>query len=978
MKVLPCKSAVGWLWIGCLLCVQLAYGAGRPDRPEYLVDAWRMEEGLPHDSVTALLQSREGYLWVGTSNGLARFDGVRFTTFRALENPELRGNRIRTLHEDSRGRLWIGIAGGGVTSYHDGQFIAHTSRQALSSEEVLCLATDRQGNLWVGTGYGLDRWDQTRFRAFFAMDGLPDDRVQALTLDPNGRLVVGTQKGLAVAWGTRFESPPGAPAGMPHGEIQALLTTRTGDLWAAGPLGLWRKRPEGAEWECRGPSATAVLEQRNGDVVFGTRTGSVHGLRLKPKPAERPAFELARFDAGIEALCEDREGNLWVGTAGQGLLRLKPAQLHLACGPEASVLPDEIISLACLPSGEVWMATSNGLLRKWGAGGLAPLEDAGYPPSAQARVLASDKTSGLWIGTQGDGLFRWHGGQLAHWDPLDGLSDSDIRAIHVGRDGGVWVGTANGGLNYLRDGQVRRFSTPWGFDGTWATVIEEDEEGRLWIGTNGDGLFRLAGDVFTPYSVSQGLPSGQVRALAATDPDELWVGTAAGLVRIQNAGVHPYTVRDGLTEDDICQLQDDGRGNLWLGCGRGIFRLPKSQLRAYAQGSSRFLDSVPYGKPDGLPPLECVPGARVENASQSGGALWFATSKGLVSVVPCELAFNPIPPPVVLEQVLVENNPVALGQTIRVPPGRESIQLRFTALSLVAPEKVRFRCQLEGFERDWVDVGTSRGMRYTKVPPGRYELRVIACNNDGVWNETGVRHTFLVQPFWWQTTWFRLAVVGAIASFGGGVICLHRLRQRELDRLRVRLAGDLHDEVGSSLWSIALLSQMLGKHGQMGQEERREVSEIHRIATQTSNAIRDIVWLINPAFDTMQDLVLRMQDFAKTVLRETEHRITWDGIDLAQRLPLEFRQHVFLMFKEAVTNVAKHAAATRVEVRLEQNTRRLYLTVQDNGAGFDLQTSTKGNGLRNLRRRAEKVGGDLDVTTAPGVGTRLCFVIPAP
>jgi signal transduction histidine kinase len=299
-------------------------------------------------------------------------------------------------------------------------------------------------------------------------------------------------------------------------------------------------------------------------------------------------------------------------------------------------------------------------------------------------------------------------------------------------------------------------------------------------------------------------------------------------------------------------------------------------------------------------------------------------------------------------------------------------------LSLTAPEKLCFRYQLKGFDRDWSEPNTTRVARYPKVPPGKYRFRVVACNNDGVWNEQGASVAIVVAPFWWATNWFRLGIAAAAASLIGGLYRLRQARRRELERLRVRIASDLHDDVGSSLWSITLLSRLLAKHGEMGSQERQDVGEINRIAAQTSNSIRDIIWLINPAFDTAQDLVLRTKDFAGTVLHGVDYRLHSEGVDLSRKLPLDFRQNLFLFFKEALTNIARHASATVVEVRIEKHKDRWCLSIRDNGVGFDPAAGTSGNGLRNLRARAAKMGATLEIRSQPGQGTTLVFNTASP
>jgi ligand-binding sensor domain-containing protein/signal transduction histidine kinase len=968
-------AVVNALRLASVLC-SLAAVASRcadlgPTHAEQLREAWRAEQGLPHDAVTCVTQTRDGYLWVGTSNGLARFDGVRFVSYRAADTPDLRSNRILCLCEDRQGRLWIGTDGGGVIRHEHGQFFALTTREGLSSERVTCLVEDEEESLWAGTESGLNRLEKGRFVSFFTLNGLPDDTITSLCPDRGG-LLVGTGKGLAQSWEGKW-ARLNAPLSPGWDGTGALLRDQPGHWWVAGPMGLWRLGLSPNETngvQLHQGQVSSLLERKDGEICFGSPEGRLFRLGQNRAGPE----EMARFRGAVLALREDREGNLWVGTAGDGLHRLKPRQLQVVRTPEG-LSPADISGLTESASGTEWLAAgAHGLLRRehgtWEAFRLQ-----GLPENAWVRATVGEPDTGLWIGTRGDGLFRWREGRLQRWSQREGLSDSVIETLCADGREGVWIGTRNGGLNHVQAGEISRVHTPWGFTGNFASVMMRDPVGRLWIGTSGDGLFCYSNGVFLAFATRDGLPHSLVQALLA-DQDVVWAGTAGGLARIKGGQVKAFTQKDGLPEEAITQLQDDGVGNLWLGSPRGLFRVRKLQLHDYAEGRSRFLDAVSYGKSDGLTDAEVLPGVQMTSAKAGQGRIWFPTSRGLVTAAEGALKWNGLPPPVLLEQVLVENEPVALSNLIRVPPGREKIQFQYTALSLTAPEKVRFRVRLTGFDRDWVDMGGNRTARYTRVPPGRYDFRVMACNNDGLWSDAVAGVSLAVAPFWWQTAWFPAAILALAGAVVAGAIRMHRARRRELERLRVRLAADLHDELGSSLWSITLLSRMLQKDGQMGPEERRDVGDIHRIATQASSAIRDIVWLINPAYDTAQDLVLRMRDFTGTMLRGLEHGLQCGRVDLSRQLPLEFRQNVFLLFKEVITNVAKHAQASQVEIILDESAGWWHLSVSDNGVGFEPGGNFTGHGLKSLRQRAQKIGGRIEITSQPGRGTKVTLAVP--
>ncbi|HEV2327231.1 MAG TPA: two-component regulator propeller domain-containing protein [Verrucomicrobiae bacterium] len=936
---------------------------------EFVIDSWRAKEGLPAEAVTSILQDQSGYLWIGATNGLARFDGIRFTTFDSMSNPEMPVGEITSLYQDRNGTLWIGT-GRGLVRFERGRFSSFFEKDGLSSERILCSGEDAAGHFWAGTEAGLNCLEQSRFTSFFTLEGLPDDRINAMAV-LRRNLIFATGKGLAEFGGVRF-GPFTPVEGIPSDDIRDMKADAAGNLWLVDDAGLWRIQLAG-----KGQNVTQIYQGTvtafeitpAGTVWFGVGDGTLYKLNVKDGVGS--PLRIADFPSVISALCEDNEGDLWLGTAKNGLFRLKPSEIRLT--RPIGLGDEEIFSLSILSSNEMWYSTVSGSLMCRKASEVVTND---WAAGLQVRVVSGDNLSGTWIGTLDDGLFHWNDGQLSHWDELDGLSDNDIESIFVGKDS-VWLGTRNGGLNCLHGGHIDRYLTPWGLNGNYAGVITEDSAGRVWVGTTGDGLFCLSNGVFSAFTESNGLPNNDVRALMADNYQVLWAGTAGGLARFQGNRLTAFSKKDGLPDDDVCQLQQDRFGNLWVGCSSGVYRLKKSQLADYGEGRSQFIDAVSYGEQDGLTAMSCIPGAQIrEFGSISDHDVWFATSKGLVSFDSARIGLNTNPPQVVLEELLIDDVQVSLANPVRIPPGAERIQFQYTGLSLVAPEKVHFRCMLEGFDRTWVNMESKRAVQYTQVPPGHYRFHVVACNNDGVWSQYGDSLAVIVAPFWWEMAWVKLLALGLLAAFVMGVVRQRRSRLRELEKLRMRIAGDLHDELGSSLWSIALLSQMLNKHGKMGDDERRDADEIHRIARQTSNAIRDIVWIINPAFDTVQDLVQRMKDFAGTMLRGAEYRLNCEGLNLSRRLTLGFRENVFLMYKEILTNVAKHAKASAVEIYLKELPRAWELTVRDDGVGFDPSVPATGNGLQNLRRRAEKIAASVHVASVPGNGTTVTLSIP--
>ena len=763
-----------------------------------VVDTWQIDAGLPHNSVTALLQTKDGYLWVGTSNGLARFDGIRFTAYRVVDNPGLKSNRILCLHEDAQGVLWIGTDEGGLASCRSGQFSSLGTAEGLSSDTVLCLGDDQGGDLWVGTASGLNRLRDGQFTTFFKPDGLPDDRVGAIGQPPGAPMVIATGKGLCQFSGERLGLYGAVAWTQTQSNLCCLHTDREGQLWVGGELGLFRLPATGMNSvdppaKLSSASVLCLAERAEGGIWFGTSAGDL--WRAAPGATNNLGSQRVwHFPNPVTALREDREGNLWAGTAGDGLHRLKRRQLQLV--PLAERLGQRWAPcvLETADAELRLVAGDKGIYRLQG-GRLTLLERLPLPDGVAVQTVCATRTGGLWIGTLRDGLFECGKGVLNQFSERDGLSDSAIEVLCAEPDGALWVGTRNGGLNHFKDRVVRRFGTPWGFTGNYACALEQDSQGGLWIGTCGDGLFQLKQGRFIAYTETNGLPSREIRALHADPDGSLWVGTSSGLCRVKDERVSSFTVRQGLAEEAIFSYAVTTKGT----CGS----VPIAESLV-----SERINSTPAPRGGPASSTWCLmarktacrgcSACRRSNPDPAGalaGWLWFSTTKGLVIFPRRGLQRNTLPPPVVIEHVFVENEDVPLNASIRVAPGKENLRFRYTTLSFTAPGKVSFRYQLEGFDRDWSEVSFSRTARYPKVPPGRYVFRVLARNNDGIWNATGASVAIVGCPLLVGDDRFRLAgALAAMAALGS----LFRLRQHAAAGnrgLRVRIASDLHDDV---------------------------------------------------------------------------------------------------------------------------------------------------------------------------------------
>jgi signal transduction histidine kinase len=562
-----------------------------------------------------------------------------------------------------------------------------------------------------------------------------------------------------------------------------------------------------------------------------------------------------------------------------------------------------------------------------------------------------------WVGTE-NGLLHGHSGKVESFGRDQGLVFPDVRAVARDRDGTVWFGMLGGGLGMVKNGMVKQLRKVNGLSSDFVQCLHLDTDGSLWIGTFGSGLNRLKDGKFSSISTMQGLPN-----------------------------------------DVICDIEDDGYGKYWFSSHGGIFSVSRKLLNECADGATNSVFCVTYDKGDGLPTLECSGGFQPAGCITPDGRIWFPTSKGLAMLDPESQGINLLPPPVVIEDLLVDGQPVTNnvlpGTPLRIPPGRNRFEFRYTGLSLVSPTKVRFKYRLEGLESEWVDAGTKRTANYSFIPPGDYTFHVIACNNDGIWNDTGTAWTITVLPHFWQSWWFRALSGGIAAAAIGSVVWLatRRRMRRKLERLerqqavereRARIAKDIHDDLGASLTRITLLSQ--SARGELDHPAMAATSldRIYGIARELTRAMDEIVWAVNPKHDTLDSLVSYLGRFAQDFLAAANVSCRLDVSPQLPAWPLmaEVRHNLFLAFKEALHNAVKHAGATEVQVSLVLHAPTFVLAVEDNGRGFAPEDPARsnrfvhGNGLSNMQRRLTEIGGLCQIQSIPGSGTRIHFIVP--
>ncbi|MGA8593318.1 MAG: two-component regulator propeller domain-containing protein [Bryobacteraceae bacterium] len=967
-------------------CLLLLAHAIWPATQQYQIDHWTTENGLPIGGVTGICQTREGYLWIATLDGLARFDGVRFTIFNRSNTAGITSNRFGTMFCAVNADFWTGTEGGTVIRYHDGRFQSYSTKDGLASGPVLGISGDDHGNIWVLAPGGISRWlpAQGKFARFddhenpYAAELWSNDRRHGFFSMDSSRLHI-----FSAGKQTSFPFP---------------------EIWRKTSAYIAMQESDGSIWIAN--SAGRLVHWLNGRWVEQTK-GEVSEYRDSRGRRWRTGLRMSAqgfwerylvLPAGTEPgdlpysfLFEDHEGNLWAGNVrnGEGLFRLRERLLK-AFSTEQGLPNRNVYPIYQSRDGAIWIGTWSGGLCRFEGGKCRTYTTSDGLATNMIYAIGEDAKGTLWVSTEG-ALHRFKKNRFERVD-----LDMGARAIHKGRDGALWLGNTEG-LFRFKDGQWRRFNRQDGLIADDVRIIIDDGSDGLWTGGYG-GLCHMRGGKFQCWSEADGLPGNSIRALYQDANRVLWIGTYdAGLGRLANGRFTRYTTREGLFDNGVFQTLEDSEGNLWMSSNRGIYRVRKRELNDFAAGKIRTIHSVNYGRSDGMRNVECNGGTGTAGIKAEDGSLWFATQDGVAIIRPSDAdAVIARPPPAIVESCMVDHRLVPADRTIRMRPGQLDLECQYTALSFVDSERIVFRYKLSGLDENWVDAGTRRAAYYSHVPPGKYTFQVEAAYDDRAWSNSGVHLAVIVLPPFYQTWWFETIVFLAAA---GAIYLAWRKRVSQLEQARdaqqafsrqliasqenerKRIAAELHDSLGQHLVvikSLALISLNNGISEGAGKDRSEEISAE---ASQALSQVREIAYNLRPyqldriGLTKAVEAVVRKASAATGIAFESEI----DRID--DVFPKEWEINFYRIVQESVNNVIKHSQATQASVTVRRATDELRLVVRDNGNGFTPVETTVGSarggfGLIGIAERARLLQGTAKVQSAPGQGTAITIEIP--
>lgn len=981
--------------------------------PGYVIRSFETEEGLPQNTVNSIVQTRDGYLWIGTENGLGRFDGVRFTIFGLREG--LKSLQIKQLMEDRRGGLWIATRGGGLSRMTDGIIKTFTKKNGLASDYVMGLAEDGEGSLWIATSGGLNRMKRGRLDQFGEKEGLYGKTIRKLFVDRNGKLWVAMSDGVFQFVNGQFKEIQIPFLIGHHRTFFCLLEDRRGRLWASVGDGMLFCRVND-EWVIYGMTnglpyayVTSLEEDADGRIWAGSLDEGLYYLDGDQfKPIRRKD---GLSDDAIRCISLDREGNLWVGTRVGGLNRMTK-KTCTTISADQGLFHEYVRSIAESADGRLWVSTTGGGLYAGKDGKFINISATDsrmeYYAAAEAVIVTRDNS--VWLGGWG-GVERIKNGILANLysrTEWPWLRDEGVMAMCEDKTNGIWMGASKSGLKLFRNGKITSFGPE-----VSVTCILQTPDNVIWYGTSVEGLCRLKNGSVTFYGEQPGLLSSMIRALYMDEKGTLWIGTTGGgLSRFKNGNFFAFTTHEGLVDDTVSQILEDD-GFFWLGCTHGVERVSSRELDAVAEGSTNILSPLIIGKSSGMLAEECSSGSQPGAIKTRSGLLCFATVRGVAVIDPKRVSVNPAPPLVMIEDAYVDGHLLPRadwfkqGTTLKVqgqkngnnmdhrsrlvlPKGGGRLDVHFTAFSYSSPEAIRFRYRIVGLDTEWSNLGLQRNISLVHLPHGKYILHVVACNYNGVWNGVGDDLEIIVPPRLWENWWVvGLAITGGCLAIGLAVQMIMRrkyLRKvellrhlHELEKERARIAQDLHDDLGNSLTEISLLGSLARGTAPDKSETASYLSEITDKSRKIVTALDEIVWAVNPRNDHLSDLVHYLCLFAQDFLKLTGIHCRLDVSRDLPEIPLdsERRHGLYLAVKEALNNAAKYSKATEVWLRFDERNSILKVVVEDNGKGFDLKSLPPGrNGLMNLRSRLEALGGTCNIASKPGCGTLICFMLP--
>ncbi len=947
---------------------------------EYSHRVWRTEDGLPQNRVQAIAQTKDGYLWAGTSEGLARFDGLRFVVYDQSNTAAITDNSILSLEAAPDGSLWIGAEGGGLLHYAGGAFRSFGLKDGLTNGFVRATHLDRHGTLWVGTDRGLFRFSNHGFERLDNTTEVPLASVTAIAEDSSGQIWAASGAGL-------LEFEGGKLVRAACGRASRTTSVFTISLLREGLIPDGCSAPAIAIPELPGLSdlsINALRKDASGNIWIGTTGKGL--ISFNPQNGDRQVFSApaALPDNTVFLLFEDRQRNIWAA-AQDGLVRLSEAVVTTVGADRG--LADENVSTAYEDrEGTLWLVTFSGQIYRLNNrfNGATPVRY--YLPAPQRdlrfRTVFRDSRGDFWFGAAGSGVVRLSHGTTIRYTMKEGLRSDSIRQIFEDSRGAMWFATSSG-ISRWQAGAFTSYYLEQGLSYPSVRCLAETESGDILAGTDG-GLNRIHQGKIVNDAAFEPLKQEKIWSIYA-DGKNLWLGTrGGGLVLLKDGRTTRFTRQDGLVSNSIYQIVDDLAGRLWLSSPVGVFSLRRTELDAIADGTARRLHAVAYGSSDGMATSQMSGGIQPAGCRRSSGELWFPSVRGAVKLDPARLPER-WSGPVLIESLSAADTALPLSGEVSIPPGRGRLQIDFTACNLIAPQQVSFRYRLEGFDDSWTVASRPRSAYYSSLPPGHYRFRVVAEDTDtGSASSSEASLAIYVRPAFLQTAWFySLLAALAIGGVWAGMWLYARQTRSRFTLLlneRTRLAREMHDTVIQGCVGVSTLLEAAARFLRTDAAEAAHLlAHARSQVKETLEEARQAVWDLRHSAGNRSPIA-DLFDLARKLGKE--YGVIVETEIVGARVPPDLlaERALLLVGREALRNSVSHGNPARISVRIAFEPQCLKMEVRDDGVGFDASAArleVQGHfGILGMRERVEQAGGAFTVSSQPGKGTVVAVSVP--
>jgi signal transduction histidine kinase/ligand-binding sensor domain-containing protein len=959
---------------------------------QYVHRVWQVKDGLPINTVNKIAQDKDGYLWLATYQGIARFDGRRIVIFEQKNVPALKTNLIHVNTTASDGSVWFGTEGGGAVRLRGGVYETLTTENGLAGDDVKAIYEARDGSLWFGTvKKGLSRYKDGTFTNYIN-DELAGVSVWNFAETPDGSLWIGTDR-LPLRLQNEQFRVYGKTDGLTLQSSAAMKVDKQGKLWIGGNGGLnvWQNETFSDYSKAVGFDGSTVMtifEDSDESLWIGTADKGI--IRYRNGQTEKFQSSDGLSSDIITHIYEDREGTLWVATESGGLHQIFNGNVT-AISTQQGLANDSLGGLIETDEG-MWITHNKGLSRIF-EGEITNLSVGKELPEQTGWVLGVPANSGFWITTAGQDLLRYFNGKFQKFSSKEGIPNYNAASIIEDSRNYLWMGTA-GGLFRWRGEEKKLFTKQDGLSDNSVQAVLESKNGLIWVGTI-NGLQSFDGEKFTTYTLANGLPDNKIRTLHEDESGTLWIATNGGLARMSSDNrIASFTVQNGLQNNSLHALLSDKHGNLWMSSNTGISRVSKNDLERFARGEIDKFETVVYGVGDGMKTREANGGLGISPAGWQSrdGKLWFSSEGGAVVIDPNNLVKNSIAPEVLIEEILFNEKLQPISEKLSVNAGTNRLDFRFTAPSFRAPEKVKIQYQLVGYDKEWhIAPSGERQISYTNLPPGDYFFRLKAANEDGVWNETGASLSLFVAPLFYQTWWFY--TLCALGFVGTGFL-IYSLRLRQIKQRftlvleeRTRIAREIHDTLAQNFLATSLQLEAAEQtlNGDGNPALKKHLDQARTLAREGLKEARNSISSLRHQKNFEEkSLVADLEKFAHQAVADKQINLKFKVNGKVRKYSELVEHNLFRIGQEAINNALKHAEAKTIAVELNFNPQNVQLRVADDGRGFDKQIApeksvTNGSGgsygLVGLKERAKIIGAQFEVASEKGKGTTVTAVI---